>query len=88
MPDSVYMVLEFMKGGDLLTRIIEHQRLSERISKLYFYQMCHAVKYLHDKGNYRKDNFKKKELNILLNLAYILCIRFIFRYHSSRFETG
>lgn len=52
-PDSVYMVLEFMKGGDLLNRIIGSKRLSEKVSKLFFYQMCHAVKYLHDKGNYK-----------------------------------
>lgn len=49
-PDSVYMVLEFMKGGDLLNRIITNKNLTESISKLFFYQMCHAVKYLHDKG--------------------------------------
>jgi len=49
-PDSVYMVLEFMRGGDLLNRIISNKLLSEEISKLYFYQMCHAVKYLHDRG--------------------------------------
>jgi len=49
-PDSVYMVLEFMRGGDLLIRIISNKLLSEDISKLYFYQMCHAVKYLHDRG--------------------------------------
>lgn len=49
-PDSVYMVLEFMRGGDLLNRIISKKLLSEDTAKLYFYQMCHAVKYLHDKG--------------------------------------
>lgn len=53
--DSVYMVLELMKGGDLLTRIISNKRLSENISKLFFYQMCHAVKYLHDKGITHRD---------------------------------
>lgn len=49
-PDSVYMVLEFMRGGDLLNRIISKKLLPEDTAKLYFYQMCHAVKYLHDKG--------------------------------------
>lgn len=49
-PDSVSMILEIMKGGDLLTRILSQKNLSERTSKLYFYQMCHSVQYLHAKG--------------------------------------
>lgn len=49
-PESVFMILEYMKGGDLLSRIVSKKGLSEKMSKFYFYQMCHAVKYLHDKG--------------------------------------
>ncbi|EAA14244.3 AGAP009784-PA, partial [Anopheles gambiae str. PEST] len=49
-PDSVYMVLEYMKGGDLLSRIISKGFLPEKTAKLFFLQMCHAVKYLHEQG--------------------------------------
>lgn len=62
-PEAVYMVLEFMKGGDLLTRIIKNKHLSEKTSKLFFLQMCHAVKYLHAQGITHRD---LKPDNILL----------------------
>ncbi|XP_058126416.1 ovarian-specific serine/threonine-protein kinase Lok isoform X2 [Anopheles ziemanni] len=62
-PDSVYMVLEYMEGGDLLTRIISNKHLTEKTAKLFFLQMCHAVKYLHEQGITHRD---LKPDNILL----------------------
>ncbi|XP_058818022.1 ovarian-specific serine/threonine-protein kinase Lok isoform X2 [Topomyia yanbarensis] len=62
-PDSVYMVLEYMKGGELLGRILSKKGLSEKTAKLYFLQICHAVKYLHAKGITHRD---LKPDNILL----------------------
>ncbi|XP_050087716.1 ovarian-specific serine/threonine-protein kinase Lok isoform X2 [Anopheles aquasalis] len=62
-PHSLYMVLEYMKGGDLLSRILANKRLPEKTSKLFFLQMCHAVKYLHSQGITHRD---LKPDNILL----------------------
>lgn len=62
-PTSVCMVLEYMQGGDLLTRITSNKALSEQTSKLFFLQMCLAVQYLHAKGITHRD---LKPDNILL----------------------
>ncbi|KAH8239948.1 hypothetical protein KR032_009639, partial [Drosophila birchii] len=40
--------MDVMAGGDLLNRITIKSHLREDISKLYFYQLCHAIKYIHD----------------------------------------
>lgn len=49
-PGSISMVLEYMDGGDLLTRIMDNGYLPEDTAKFYFYQLCHAIHYLHSQG--------------------------------------
>jgi serine/threonine-protein kinase Chk2 len=45
--NQVYMFLEYCPGGDLLSRILKNKYLQEPLSKFYFYQLCHAIQYLH-----------------------------------------
>ncbi|XP_017026305.1 ovarian-specific serine/threonine-protein kinase Lok-like [Drosophila kikkawai] len=54
-PEAIYMLLEVVAGGDLCKRIQIKDYLSEEIAKLYFYQICHAVKYIHDCGIIHRD---------------------------------
>lgn len=64
-PDSVFMILELMRGGDMISRISNkpQKRLTEESAKFFFIQMCEAIKYLHDKGITHRDI---KPDNILL----------------------
>lgn len=54
-PEEVYIILEYIEGGELGTRILKNKRLSEETSKLYFYQMALALQYLHKQGIIHRD---------------------------------
>lgn len=61
--EALFLTLELMEGGTLLHRIKSTKFLLENISKLYFYQICHAIGYLHDNKIIHRD---LKPENILL----------------------
>ncbi|XP_074586765.1 CBL-interacting protein kinase 1-like [Curcuma longa] len=52
---KIYMVLEYVNGGELFDRIALKGRLSEREGRKVFQQLIDAVSYCHDKGVYHRD---------------------------------
>ncbi|XP_050072299.1 ovarian-specific serine/threonine-protein kinase Lok-like [Anopheles maculipalpis] len=81
-PGSICMVIEYMQGGDLLTRILDNHHLSEHIAKFFFYQLCEAIRYLHDKGIIHRD---LKPDNILLKDSNIYTLLKVSDFGSSKF---
>ncbi|XP_063754010.1 serine/threonine-protein kinase Chk2 isoform X2 [Eleginops maclovinus] len=79
--DSYYIVLELMEGGELFQRVKSKQQLTESITKLYFYQMLRAVKYLHSKGIIHRD---LKPENILLSSQEDVCLIKVTDFNQSR----
>ncbi|KAG5334487.1 CHK2 kinase, partial [Acromyrmex charruanus] len=61
--EVMYIILELMEGGELFDRIRSKGKLSESCAKLIFYQVVHAVYYLHRQGITHRD---LKPENILL----------------------
>ncbi|CAM0958225.1 unnamed protein product [Alopecurus aequalis] len=52
---KIYMVLEFVNGGELFDRIAVKKRLSEREGRRIFQQLIDGVSYCHGKGVYHRD---------------------------------
>uniref|UniRef100_A0A164ZLF2 non-specific serine/threonine protein kinase n=1 Tax=Daucus carota subsp. sativus TaxID=79200 RepID=A0A164ZLF2_DAUCS len=61
---KIYIILEFITGGELFDKIVHHGRLSEAESRRYFQQLIDGVGYCHSKGVYHRD---LKPENLLLD---------------------
>ncbi|KAM3400637.1 hypothetical protein ACQJBY_005467 [Aegilops geniculata] len=61
---KIYMVLEFVNGGELFDRIAIKKKLSEREGRRLFQQLIDGVSYCHGKGVYHRD---LKPENVLID---------------------
>ncbi|XP_062873947.1 serine/threonine-protein kinase Chk2 isoform X1 [Trichomycterus rosablanca] len=79
--ESYYIVLEYVEGGELFSRIKAQKKLKEKIAKLYFYQMLKAVQYLHENGIIHRD---LKPENVLLTSHEDECLIKITDFNQSK----
>ncbi|KAG9262015.1 serine/threonine-protein kinase Chk2 isoform X1 [Astyanax mexicanus] len=79
--ESYYIVLEYVEGGELFTKIKTEKQLKEEIAKLYFYQMLKAVEYLHENGIIHRD---LKPENVLLTSHEDECLIKITDFNQSK----
>lgn len=61
---KIYIILEFVMGGELYDKIVQLGKLSENESRRYFQQLIDAVAHCHKKGVYHRD---LKPENLLLD---------------------
>ncbi|KAL3699670.1 hypothetical protein R1sor_017692 [Riccia sorocarpa] len=61
---KIYIVLEFVTGGELFDKIVHHGRLKEDEARKYFQQLINAVDFCHSRGVYHRD---LKPENLLLD---------------------
>ncbi|GKA49631.1 CBL-interacting serine/threonine-protein kinase 24-like protein [Tanacetum coccineum] len=61
---KIYIILEFVTGGELFDRIVHKKKLSEMEARGYFQQLIDAISHCHSKGVYHKD---LKPENLLLD---------------------
>ncbi|XP_009610539.1 CBL-interacting serine/threonine-protein kinase 11-like [Nicotiana tabacum] len=52
---KIYFIMEFVKGGELFSKISKQGRFSEDLSRKYFQQLILAVRYCHSRGVYHRD---------------------------------
>ncbi|EEF29400.1 CBL-interacting serine/threonine-protein kinase, putative [Ricinus communis] len=66
---KIYIVLEFVTGGELFDKIASRGRFKEDEARKYFQQLINAVDYCHSRGVYHRD---LKPENLLLDANGVL----------------
>ncbi|XP_021763838.1 CBL-interacting serine/threonine-protein kinase 23-like [Chenopodium quinoa] len=66
---KIYIVLEFITGGELFDKIASKGRLKEDEARKYFQQLINAVDYCHSRGVFHRD---LKPENLLLDTKGVL----------------
>ncbi|XP_059287272.1 CBL-interacting serine/threonine-protein kinase 24-like [Lycium ferocissimum] len=61
---KIYIVMEFVTGGELFDKIVHQVRLPEKEARRYFQQLIDSVAHCHSKGVYHRD---LKPENLLLD---------------------
>lgn len=52
---KIFIVMEYVTGGELFDKIINHGRMREEVARKYFQQLINAVDYCHSRGVYHRD---------------------------------
>ncbi|KAK4418785.1 CBL-interacting serine/threonine-protein kinase [Sesamum alatum] len=66
---KIYIVLEYVDGGELFDKIAKYGKLQEDAARRYFQQLINAVDYCHSRGIYHRD---LKPENLLLDRYGVL----------------
>lgn len=53
--DNVYLLMEFLEGGDLITLLSQMRRFSEDMTKFYMAELVEAVDFVHRTGYVHRD---------------------------------
>lgn len=78
--DYIYIIMEYLAGGELFDKIKERGRLEENLAKTWFKEIVEAVKYIHDVST-----------NIIIrnySLQTVLIRYILERYCAQRPEAG
>ncbi len=69
--EKYYIIMEYCENGELFNYIVENQKLNEKESSYFYYQLINGLEYIHSKGVVHRD---LKPENLLLGKGKILKI--------------
>ncbi len=52
---AIFMILEYLSGGELFDKIIQSKNFTENVAKKYMFEILQGVNYLHSKNIVHRD---------------------------------
>lgn len=74
-PQYLYLIMEFLPGGDLMTMLIKYDTFSEDVTRFYIAECVLAIEDIHKMGFIHRYNTEFEHQNVMLPCPH--CLIFI-----------
>lgn len=81
-PQYLYLIMEFLPGGDLMTMLIKYDTFSEDVTRFYIAECVLAIEDIHKMGFIHRYNTEFEHRNVMLPCPHCLISLTLYYFRS------